>query len=253
MDGEGGGRQAGREGHDLRVTVAEHPLVDALVQRGVVGGVLDRRCWEAERRRNRDDLPPEVAHDRGRSVLALLFMQGTRGATLPLALEEPARLAGRDGDGEAGRGRAEDRLGGIVEAPRELDEAVPHERRFADEQVARLGVPPIPARDRAPDPQADGLPDHRVGDPVHGGIGPRRPAGFKNGPCDVPLQQVHGAPGCLRQVRELVDQQALSGAGEPGEEHHAAVARQPPQLVVQTRVRPCDETIGCVLHASPGR
>src|SRR5437879_51638 len=99
VDGEGGGRQAGREGHDLRVTVAEHPLVDVLVQRGVVGGVLDRRCWEAERRRNRDDLPPEVPHDRGRSVLALLLMPGTRGATLPLAFEEPARLAGRDGDG----------------------------------------------------------------------------------------------------------------------------------------------------------
>ncbi len=57
-------------------------------------------------------------------------------------------------------------------------------------------------------------------------IAPPRLPGLEHGPGDVPLQQVDGATAGVGQVGELADQQALAGAGQPGEEDQPRVAGQ---------------------------
>src|SRR3989442_11105077 len=51
-------------------------------------------------------------------------------------------------------------------------------------------------------------------------MAPARRAGLEDGARHVPLQQVNPSPGAARQMRELMDEQALARSGKPGEEHH---------------------------------
>src|SRR5439155_6089259 len=51
-------------------------------------------------------------------------------------------------------------------------------------------------------------------------------AHFEDGSRDVPLQQVDVTSARVPKVRELMDQQALARAGEPGEEDEARVVRE---------------------------
>jgi len=62
-----------------------------------------------------------------------------------------------------------------------------------------------------------------------------RRAGLERRTRDVPLEQVDAPPAGVSEVRELVDQEALAGAGQAGEEDSARVARQGRQRGEQRR------------------
>src|SRR4030095_15425182 len=92
---------------------------------------------------------PEIAQDARRRVLPLARMPRARAPALPLGLDEAPDLARRHRDREAARRGGQERLGAIVEAPRQLDEPVAGERRLADQEMFRRRMTLVPRGGRA--------------------------------------------------------------------------------------------------------
>jgi len=117
------------------------------------------------------------------------------------------------------------------------------ERGLADEQVGgRLRG--VPARHCGPGPAADGDADDTVGDAGLLGIAPARGAGLERRAREVPLEQVNASSAGAREVRELMDQQTLAGAGQAGEEETARLARQARQCHEQRRALAQEHAFG---------
>ena len=110
------------------------------------------------------------------------------------------------------------------------------ERCLADEQVLGAAVARVPGDDRRPGPAPHGQPDHPVGDAGLLRITAPCLAPLEDRPRDVPLQQVQAAPAGVGQVGQLADQQALAGAGQPGEEDQPRVPGQCGQGGGQRRI-----------------
>jgi hypothetical protein len=144
-----------------------------------------------------------------------------RGTALALGLEEAAHLSGRHGDHESARRLEEKRLRAIVSAPGELGESTADERRLADQEMLGLGVALVPFDERIAQPLPRGAPDQRMSHAVRKRIAPAGGTGLEHRARDVPLQQMHTAPGGARQVHELMRQEALARARQPREEDHA--------------------------------
>src|SRR5438309_492141 len=107
-----------------------------------------------------------------------------------------------------------------------------------------LAVTLVPFDQRVADPPPGGAPDDRVGDAVGQWVSTTRRACLEHRTRDVPLQEMDAPPDAGRQVRELVNEQALARAREPGEEDHAPVGQsadplRDPAISVHDEARPC--------------
>src|SRR5262245_25414512 len=83
----------------------------------------------------------------------------------------------------------------------------------------------VPRDDRAPHPEPRGLADGRVRDAVRQRIALASRARLEPRTRHIPLKEMDLPPGGLREVRELMDEQALAGTRKTGEEDHALNAQ----------------------------
>src|ERR1700716_338858 len=88
-----------------------------------------------------------------------------------------------------------------------------------------LAVTLVPFDQRVADPPPGGAPDDRVGDAVRQWISTTRRACLEHRTRDVPLQEMDATPDAGREVHELMNEQALARAREPGEEDQAPVGQ----------------------------
>src|SRR5262245_28249643 len=103
-----------------------------------------------------------------------------------------------------------------------------------------LRVAPAPLPEGVARPESCRLPDDRMGHAIGDRVAPPGRARLECGPRNIPLQEVRALAGGGRQVRQLVNEQALAGAREPGEEHDP-VAAQSAELRLESTVGPNDE------------
>jgi hypothetical protein len=108
----------------------------------------------------------------------------------------------------------------------DLDQAMADERGFADQKVREAWVLRVPPSESSAGPLPDSKPDHAVGNACLLGILPTWVARLEDGSGHVPLQQVDSASPRVCEVRELMDQKALSRTGEPCEEGKPSISRQ---------------------------
>ena len=102
-------------------------------------------------------------------------------------------------------------------------------------------APALPLEQRAARPEPDRLADDGVRHPVGHRIAPARGARLEHRPRHVPLEEVDDAARVGRQVRELVDQETLAGAGQAGHEHDPRRAREPLELPRERSIGGHDE------------
>jgi hypothetical protein len=153
-------------------------------------------------------------------------MQGLTRTSRALGLEMRAETPRGHRDDEACPFRRQDRLRLVAIPASELDQAMANEGSFPDQHVREAWVLRVPPRESSAGPLPDGEPDHAVGDTGLLGISPTGFARLEDGSRHVPLQQVDSASSRVGEVRELMDQQALSRAGQPSEEGKPSIVRQ---------------------------
>ena len=74
-------------------------------------------------------------------------------------------------------------------------------------------------------------------DAVSQRVSPTRWGRFKGRTDAIPLQEVDGPARGMAEMRQSVHEEALAGAGEPGEENHVGPARQLTQPAISVHVR----------------
>jgi hypothetical protein len=164
-------------------------------------------------------------------------MQGLTRTPGALGLEMRAEIPRGDRDDEASPFRHQDGLGRIAIPASELDQAMANEGSFPDQHVREAWMLRVPPREGSASPPPDGKPDHAVGDTGLLGISPTGFARLEDRSGHVPLQQVDSASPRVGEVRELMDQQTLSRAGQPSEEGKPSVLRQGGQSFQERRTR----------------
>ena len=173
--------------------------------------------------------------------MAFLRVQRCGTATLAFRFEAVAYGTGRHRNDETARGGAQQRFSGVRVRLGELDEAMAHKRRLANEQVVRLRMALVPLHQRLARPQASGFANHAVGDAVHHGIALPGRTGFEHRARHVPLQHMDSAAHGVGQMGELMAQETFPRARQTGEEYQPLGPGQPLQVGVEPWVCRHDE------------
>jgi len=153
-------------------------------------------------------------------------MQRVGRPALPLGLQKTTDLRRRHRDHKPTGSVSQQRLGAVVEAARQLDEAMTHEWRLAGQEMLASGVALTPFGHRAPDPSPRCLADDWVGYPISERITVARSARFEHRSRGVPLKEMYAPTTRAGEVRELMDEETLAGAGKSGEEHHSVAGER---------------------------
>src|SRR5437660_10107410 len=92
--------------------------------------------------------------------------------------------------------------------------------------MPRIAMTLAPQDERPPRPEPGGLADDRMGDALEQRIAPAGDGGLEHRARHVPLQQVHAPAAPRREVYELLDEEAVAGAGQAGGEPYALPAQR---------------------------
>lgn len=225
------------------MAVDQEVLVQTLVDRRVVGDIILARKFadQVEAAGHHHELLPQITQDIGRGVFLLTVVQGVVRASRPLGFEMGPESLGRNRDHEARPLRGQNGLGRVAVPAGELDQAMADEGRLANQDIPAKPMPSMPLSDRGAGPASDRQPDHGVGHARFLRVSPAWLGSLEHGPGHVPLQEVDGPSVRVREMRELVDQETLSGSGKAREEDELRLSGQRRQGFKERRVRIQDE------------